>query len=213
MQVRRDHAPPGANRRAWGVLASLALAPPAHAQTTAPPGVAVEQGYGFATVSWGAVAGATEYEIERTPLAGSTPSGPALTVGRWLPTRYSAQGRQGGERTFADSGFALGERYRWRVRAVIGAMPGEWSSPRRRHDPSADRPAEPPDAVRAAAAERASRPHEEEVAYLKAIDAASKRVRVDQVGTTHLGRPIYLATVGAPGAQEPEGHRQGRPPS
>ena len=46
--------------------------------------------------------------------------------------------------------------------------------------------------------------HEEEVAYLKAIDAASKRVRVDQVGTTHLGRPIYLATVGQPAPKSPK---------
>ena len=118
MQVRMDQ-----RRRVrivvLGVLASLAVASPAQAQTPAPANVQVEQGYGFATVSWGAVANAAEYEIERTPLTGSTPSGPALVVGRWLPTRYSAQGRVGGERTFADSGFVLGQRYRWRVRAVI----------------------------------------------------------------------------------------------
>ena len=89
----------------------------------------VEQGYGFATVLWGAVAGAAEYEIERTPLAGGEPSGPALIIGRWLPTRYSAQGRPGGERTFADSGFVLGERYRWRVRALVAGRPGDWSAP------------------------------------------------------------------------------------
>ena len=93
-----------------GVIASFALASPAHAQ--APAAIAVEQGYGFATVSWSAVAGATQYEIERTPLAGGQPSGPALVVGRWTADRYSAQGRAGGERTFADSGFVLGGQYR-----------------------------------------------------------------------------------------------------
>ena len=50
--------------------------------------------------------------------------GAGAHVGRWLPTRYSAQGRQGGERTFADSGFVLGLRYRWRVRALISTHAG-----------------------------------------------------------------------------------------
>jgi hypothetical protein len=75
------------------------------------------------------VAGATQYEIERTPLAGGQPSGPALVVGRWTADRYSAQGRAGGERTFADSGFVLGAQYRWRVRALVGTAPGDWSPP------------------------------------------------------------------------------------
>ena len=111
-----------AQKTLFAALAACAvLAPAAHAQSR----VAVEQGYGFATVSWDPVPGATEYEIERTALPGGAP----LVVGRWAPTRYSAQGRQGGETTFADSGFVLGERYRWRVRPVTAGLPGEWSAP------------------------------------------------------------------------------------
>ena len=102
-----------------GVLASLAFATPAQAQTAAPARRAGRAGLRVRDRVLGSRRDAAEYEIERTPLTGSAPSGPALTVGRWLPTRYSAQGRAGGERTFADSGFVLGQRYRWRVRAVI----------------------------------------------------------------------------------------------
>ena len=97
----------------------LAFAAPALAQA---PAISVEQGYGFASVRWSAVAGATEYEIERAA-AGSTD--PGVVVGRWLPTRY----RPSGKLTFADSGFVLGDAYRWRVRALVGGAPGAWSGP------------------------------------------------------------------------------------
>ncbi len=97
----------------------------------------------------------------------------------------------------------LGQRYRWRVRAVISTMPGEWSSP---VDGTTQTLIGPQNHL--TPFERSGGAtftlHEEEVAYLKAIDAASKRVRVDQVGTTHLGRPIYLATVGQPAPKSPK---------
>jgi hypothetical protein len=101
-----------------GVVASLAVVAPAAAQA---PAISVEQGYGFATVKWSAVPGATEYEIERAP-AGS--ADPGTVVGRWLPTRYRT-----GELTFADSGFVLGDSYRWRVRALASGVAGDWSAP------------------------------------------------------------------------------------
>ena len=49
-------------------------------------GVAVEQADGFATLSWDSVAGATDYQIERTPVdADDEPTGPAVIVGVWRP--------------------------------------------------------------------------------------------------------------------------------
>ena len=91
----------------------------------------------------------------------------------------------------------LGERYRWRVRAINAGMPGEWSAP---VDGTTQGLIGPLDHLTPFEQSGGARftTHEEEGAYLKAIDAASKRVRVDQVGTTHLGRPIYLATIGHP---------------
>ena len=98
----------------------------------APTGVKVEQGQGFATVSWNAVAGATEYRIERQLLAGTEPAGEPVLVGRWLPDRYLGAPptvNYTGELNFADSGFDLGERYRWRVSAVVGETVGAASEP------------------------------------------------------------------------------------
>jgi hypothetical protein len=185
------------------LLLPLAVTAPAHGQ--APTGVDLEQGYGFATVSWDAVAGASEYEIERTLLDGGVPAEPGLIVGRWLPNRYSAQGRVGGETTFADSGFVLGERYQWRVRAVVGGTPGDWSAP----VANTTRETLGPEALRTpfeASGGATFTTHEQEVAYLEAIDAASTRVDVDRVGTTLQGRPLYLATVDASGSNRHKRH-------
>ena len=43
--------------------------------------------------------------------------------------RLAAEVNYTGELTFADSGFLLGERYRWRVRAVVNGTAGDLSEP------------------------------------------------------------------------------------
>ena len=71
-------------------------------------GVAVEQADGFATLSWDTVAGATDYQIERTPVgADNVPTGPAVIVGVWRPNRTVTPGSP----TFADAGFNPGDRF------------------------------------------------------------------------------------------------------
>src|SRR4029453_18839676 len=78
-------------------------------------GVAVEQGDGFATLSWDPVPGATDYQIERTP-AGA-PLGTGVIVGIWRPTPQVDQEPP----AFADAGFNPGDELQWRVRARFGA--------------------------------------------------------------------------------------------
>ena len=57
---------------------------------------------GFATLAWTPVDGATDYQIERTPVdAANTATGPAVLTGLWRPNRQVRQERP----TFADAGF------------------------------------------------------------------------------------------------------------
>lgn len=185
---------------AASVLTLLLLAAPvgsAWAQQ-APAAVGVDQGYGFATVSWDAVAGASRYQIERTPLDGDEPAGSAEVVGVWLPNRYT-----GGQLTFADSGFVLGERYRWRVRAVVDGNEGEWSEPvvgdtQRLQSPGAFVTG----FERSGGAEWTT--HEDELDVLRTIAAASDRVRLETIGETYEGRPLHLVTVGYPTPRDPD---------
>ena len=97
----------------------------------------------------------------------------------------------------------LGERYRWRVRAVTSGLPGDWSAPVDGTTQGVIGPAEHLTPFERSGGATFTT-HEQEVAYLKAIDAASKRMRLDQVGTTRLGRPLYLATIGAPTPKSPK---------
>jgi hypothetical protein len=106
-----------------GAVAVAPLAPEARAQEPGQvTGVQVEQGAGFATLSWDPVAEATRYEIERTPINESDePIGDERIVGVWEPGRTVTPEAP----TFADSGFVLGERFRWRVRGVVGELPNQ----------------------------------------------------------------------------------------
>src|SRR5829696_9251801 len=77
-------------------------------------GLTAAQDIGFTTLKWNPVAGATDYQIERTPLnADDTPAGAATIVGVWQPQRTITPEKP----AFAESGYALGGRYAWRVRA------------------------------------------------------------------------------------------------
>jgi len=86
---------------ASGLIAATAA--PASAQEPAQvTGLTVRQADGFATLGWTPVAGATEYDIERTPVdAGNAPTGPAAIVGVWRPNRTVAPSVP----RFADAGF------------------------------------------------------------------------------------------------------------
>ena len=112
---------------ASGLIASLlptgtALAQEANQVT----GLAVEQADGFATLSWNSVAGATDYQIERTPVgADDVPTGPPAIVGVWRPNRTVTPDSP----TFADAGFNPSDRFQWRVRARSGTTEHPFSAP------------------------------------------------------------------------------------
>ena len=85
-------------------------------------GLGAVQDEGFTTLSWDPVDGAIGYEIERTPVdEANQPTGDERIVGIWQPTRTVTPD----EPTFADSGFVLGERFRWRVRASFSEFPNQ----------------------------------------------------------------------------------------
>jgi hypothetical protein len=102
-----------------------------------------------------------------------------------------------GELTFADSGFLLGERYRWRVRAVVNGTAGALSDP---VDGETQTPTGPEQFLTGfELSDGASWTlHEDEVEVVEAIAAASDRVRLETIGETHEGRPMHLATLGYP---------------
>ncbi|MBE2315059.1 hypothetical protein DVA67_003670 [Solirubrobacter sp. CPCC 204708] len=194
---------PARPRRAAGVLlaaTTFALsAAPAFAQQ-APTGVQVKQGQGFATVSWNAVEGATEYRIERTPLQGEEPAGEPVLVGRWLPDRYLGAPptvNYTRELTFADSGFTLGQRYRWRVSAVVGETVGAPSAPVDGQTREPDGPAQFRTGFELSDGATWT-VHQNELQVVQGIAAASERVRLESIGSTHEGRPMLLATIGYP---------------
>jgi hypothetical protein len=164
-------------------------------------GLAVEQRDGYASLSWDAVAGATDYQIERTPVGpDGTPTGPATIVGVWRPNRTVRPASP----VFADAGFNPGDRFQWRVRARIGAAEQPFSAPVSGTTvPPFGNPAVPGENLRTQweqtqAAQFTSDTNE--YAYTAALDAASERVRVVEIGRTVLGRPINMFIIGFPTA-------------
>ena len=108
------------------VAALLPAAAAAAQQPNQVTGLAVEQRDGYASLSWNAVAGATDYQVERTPVAADdAPTGPAAIVGVWRPNRTVRPDSP----VFADAGFNPGDRFQWRVRARIGASVEPFSAP------------------------------------------------------------------------------------
>src|SRR6188472_2631557 len=89
-------------------------------------GLTATQDVGFTTLKWAPVAGATDYQIERQSLdAADQPTGTATIVGVWQPQRTITPAQP----AFAESGFLLGDRYQWRVRARIGTTAQPYSEP------------------------------------------------------------------------------------
>ena len=104
-------------------VAGMALLLPAAAHAQQVTGLEVRQDDGFATLSWDPVAGATDYQVERTP-AGA-PLGTGVVVGVWRPNRQINQD----EPAFAEAGFNPGDGFQWRVRARFGTAPQPYSEP------------------------------------------------------------------------------------
>ena len=164
----------------------LVLPEAAHAQQVT--GLEVRQDDGFATLSWDPVAGATDYQIERS----------GVVVGVWRPNRQINQD----EPAFADAGFNPGDSFQWRVRARIGAAAQPYSAPvSGTTRPEFGDPATPGENLRTQWEETNAATYTSDVneyAYTAALDAASERVRVVEIGRTVLGRPINMFIIGYP---------------
>ena len=160
-------------------------------------GLAAVQDEGFATLSWSAVDGASDYQVERTPVdAADQPTGAATIVGLWQPTRTVTPESP----TFAESGFVLGGRFCWRVRARFGTTPQPFSeavcgttNPQWGSGPGASLRT-PFELTNGATYTN----DVNEYFYTGALDAASERVRVVEIGRTLLGRPINMFIFGNP---------------
>ena len=182
------------------LVASVVAPAPARAQA---PGevtnLAVVQHDGFVTLTWSPVAGATDYQIERTPVdAQDVPSGAAVITGVWRPNRTVTQDSP----AFADAGFNPGDRFQWRVRARFGITPQPFSLPVAGTTvaPFGD-PAAPGASLRTQweltqAAQFTTDVNEYD--YTAQLDAASGRVRVVEIGRTVESRPINMFVIGYP---------------
>jgi hypothetical protein len=175
------------------VAALVAVAVGADVASAQDP-VSVRQGDGFATLAWAAVAGATDYQIERTPVgADNVATGPAAIVGVWRPNRTVTPGSP----TFADAGFNPGDRFMWRVRPRTGTTEGAWSQPVfGTTNPPVGDPSLRTQWELTQAAQYTTDVNE--YAYTQALDDASDRVRVVEIGRTLLGRPINMFVIGYP---------------
>ena len=179
-------------------VAAVAVPPVSQAQEpNQVTGLGVVQGEGFATLSWAPVPGTTDYQIERTPVnEANEPTGAARIVGVWLPTRSVTPDSP----TFADAGFVVGERFGWRVRARIGTDPQQFSEPV--FGTTLPQFGTGPGASLRTPFEQTNgasfTSDVDEYAYTAALDAASERVRVVEIGRTVLDRPINMMIFGYP---------------
>jgi hypothetical protein len=185
---------------ASALVASLLPAGPVLAQEpNQVTGLTVVQGDGYATLAWTPVDGATDYQIERTPVdADDQPTGAAVITGLWRAARQVNQGSP----TFADAGFNPGDRFRWRVRARFDTVTQPYSAPVSGTTLSPwGNPLLPGEGLRTQwentlAAQFTSDVNE--YAYTAAIDQASDRVRVVEIGRTVQNRPINMFIIGYP---------------
>jgi hypothetical protein len=183
---------------AAAMLASLVQ--PERALAQAPnqvTGLTAVQGEGFATLSWQPVEGASDYQIERTPVdAADQPTGASVIVGLWQRTRTVRPDAP----TFAESGFVLGERFRWRVRARFGTTEQTYSEPV--FGTTQPQWGTGPNASLRTQFEQTNGASYttdlNEYFYTAAIDGASERVRNVEIGRTLLGRPINMLVFGYP---------------
>jgi hypothetical protein len=181
---------------ALAAAAILSLVRPADAPAQEPnqvTGLTVFQRDGYATLSWTPVDGATDYQIERTPVdAGDVATGPAVLTGVWRPNRQVP-----GPPTFADAGFNPGDRFQWRVRARFGTTPQPYSDPVFGSTLPPFGPAEFLTQFEISQGAQFTS-YESELDWTRRIDEASDRVRVVTIGRTALGRDINLFVIGYP---------------
>ncbi len=169
------------------------------ADPTQVQGLTVTQADGYATVAWTPVAGATDYQIERTLVDGNNvPTGNAVITGVWRPNRQINNEKP----TFADAGFNPGDRFQWRVRARFGTTAQAYSAPAFGTTSAAwGDPNTPGQNLRTQwettrAAQYTS--DVDEYAYTAAIAERSERVRVVEIGRTVNERPINMFVIGYP---------------
>ena len=183
------------------VVMAAALVAPCAASAQEPnqvTGLTATQDVGFTTLKWNAVAGATDYQIERTPVdADNQPTGAATVVGVWQPQRTITPNQP----AFAESGYALGDRFAWRVRARLGtANPQPYSEPV--YGTTLGHPGSGPvGGLRTAWESRTTNVYTsdvEEAQYTAALDAASDRMRVVELARTIENRPMNLWIIGYP---------------
>lgn len=168
-------------------------------------GLAAVQHDGYATLSWDPVDGATDYQIERAVVNGDGSVGAGVIVGVWQPERTVTPDQP----RFADAGFALGGTYQWRVRARIVTVPQPFSEPlvgttlpQWGTGPGASLRTQWESSGNATFTSDVN-----EYAYEAALDAASPRVRMVELGRTNPvasgpaapgNRPINMLVVGYP---------------
>src|SRR4051794_23589385 len=179
---------------------SAAMIWPAAASAQQVTGVTATQDVGFTTLKWDPVPGATDYQIERTPLdANGQPTGTATIVGVWQPQRTVTPDKP----AFAESGYQLGGRYQWRVRARLGtANPQAYSDP----VSGTTLPILGPSNLLTAWEQRATATtgnstytsDAEEADFTARLDAASDRVRVVELARTLENRPMNMFIIGYP---------------
>jgi hypothetical protein len=150
---------------------------------------------GFTRLAWNPVSGATDYQIERTPLAAGTedPIGPAVITGLWRPNRTVTPESP----TFADSGYEPGLRFQWRVQARFGTTPQPFSDPVLGDTLPSFGPAEFFTEFETSQA-TAWTSYASEVEWTHRLDDASDRVRVVTIGNTVLGKEINVIIIGYP---------------
>ena len=164
-------------------------------------GLTATQDVGFTTLKWAPVAGATDYQIERQSVDPATdqPTGTATIVGVWQSTRTVTPDQP----AFAESGYTLGGRYQWRVRARLGtANPQPYSDPIKGTTLPIPGPANLLTAweqrATAATGSATYTSDVEEADFISRLDAATDRVRVIQTATTLQNRPQKVLVIGYP---------------
>src|SRR3954453_20864018 len=178
---------------AAAVAATLTWPAAASAQQVA--GLTASEDVGFTTLKWNPVPGATDYQIERTPVdANNQPAGTATIVGVWQPQRTITPDKP----AFAESGYTLGGRYQWRVRARLGT-----ANPQAYSDPIADTtlPIPGPSNLLTAWESRTTSTYTsdvEEADFTARLDAASDRMRVVELARTLENRPMNMFIIGYP---------------
>jgi hypothetical protein len=171
----------GTARRACALAVAVLLAHAGTASAQEPDqvtGLTATQRDGFAQLAW------------------TAPTGASVVVGVWQPQRTVTPEKP----VFADSGFALGNRFQWRVRARLGTTAQPYSDPvfgttlpQWGTGTGADLRTQYETANDGTYTSDVS-----EYAYEAALDAASDRVRLVQIGHTLENRPINMFILGAP---------------